>query len=385
MKSMTHIRQMVQGFSLVELMVAMAIALVLTLVITRVMLDHEGAKRTSNTTNDANQNAALAAFEIDRGLRSAGSGYMQSWGPAEGNFLGCTVYAQKDNAALLPRTGAFPAPFSAVETAVRLAPVIIYDGGASASDVIRVMGGNSGFAEMGRAIQSASDTGITLYNTFGWRPKDVMLLGSGAGSCVLQQVADTFAISPPADGSLPLAGHYAHQSVTPVAVTSYGVGDGYAAAIGRIDDTSDSPPDFRLFGVDTNNTTLVTYDMLLQTPDAAPTPLADGVVMLKAAYGVDTNGNSKIDDGEWFPATGNLAAASLIGNQNLLRRVLAVRVGLVVRSSLIEKDAVVPENTELKLFKNTSFETTYTITSGTNHRRHRTLEFTIPLRNALLI
>jgi type IV pilus assembly protein PilW len=110
------------GLSLVELLVAMAIGLVLTLAIATVMVTNEGRKRTINSVNDVNQTGAYASFVLDRALRSAGTGFAQRWQDA----FGCRLNVSLNNTVILPRPGPLPAPFAAVPNgSLRLAPVTV--------------------------------------------------------------------------------------------------------------------------------------------------------------------------------------------------------------------------------------------------------------------
>ena len=145
------------GFSLVELMVSMVIGLILTLAITSVMTSGESNKRSTTTLNDANQTATHISFVLDRSLRSAGSGFVQSWSAAAGGgALGCLVNASRDGSAILPRPRAVAAPFASVPLNLRLAPVVIQR--ETDSDVLTVMSGSAGFAEVGRRVLPASVT-----------------------------------------------------------------------------------------------------------------------------------------------------------------------------------------------------------------------------------
>lgn len=400
---MTHpfVRRPVSGFSLIELMVSMAIALVLTIVIARVMIDSDASKRTSTALNDANQNGAIAAYELDRLLRSSGSGFMQSWNASNGNALGCLVRARLNNAIVLPRPTAFPAPFAATPQNVRLVPfVIMRAAGATAadSDVLRVMGGNSGFAEVGRRIYGTTPNAATaavptaesirLINILGWKQDDLVLLTGAANGCTLQQVGTV-----PTGNTgqiLTLGGPYAQAgSNATVPLYDYAGGNTFAIHLGNISSeaTRNNPPDFRMYGVDTATASLVTYDMLQQTGNALPIPIADSVVGMKAAYGIDANLDGVIDgDNSWVAPTGNYAgteAALLSGSaaaQQLLRTIVAVRVALVVRSPLAEKNDVNPVSS-LTLFAGSPAAITRTLTADEKKFRHRVVEITVPIRN----
>ena len=63
-----------RGFSLVELMVAVVIGLIGTVVIFQVYAVSEGQKRSTVSGGDAQQNGAIGLFTIERELRNAGHG-----------------------------------------------------------------------------------------------------------------------------------------------------------------------------------------------------------------------------------------------------------------------------------------------------------------------
>ena len=99
-----------RGFTLIELMVALAIGLVLVLVITTMVSRQEALRRGVTSGNDLTGNSAFASYTLERELRSAGAGISQ--GVAE-NF-GCVLNVSRNNAQLLPATADFPAPFALV-------------------------------------------------------------------------------------------------------------------------------------------------------------------------------------------------------------------------------------------------------------------------------
>jgi type IV pilus assembly protein PilW len=146
------------------------------------------------------------------------------------------------------------------------------------------------------------------------------------------------------------------------------------------------PPSFQLVGVGDHNT-LYSYD-LLQTVDTPLQARAEGVFELHALYGVDTDGDSKVD--AWVsPSSGDYSLAALSAGTSaaasLLKNIKAVRVGLILRTSLPEKDVV--SSTKLELFSDiNSGSLTYsrTLTDEEQKYRYRTIEATIPLRNNLL-
>ena len=62
-----------RGMTLVELLVAMAMGLAVTLVVSTLLVAGENHKRTTTSTNDADQTGAYAFHALDRAIRGAGS------------------------------------------------------------------------------------------------------------------------------------------------------------------------------------------------------------------------------------------------------------------------------------------------------------------------
>lgn len=368
-----------QGFSLVELMVAMVIGLVLTLVLTSVISRQEGTRRTLTSGNDLTLNGSYVAYLLDRELRSAGSGYAQGWA----NTVGCTLRASLNSTQILPATSAFPAPFGTVPTTLTLAPVVVYAGlGAGGSDVLAVMTGTSGRGETVMSVLPGSAAAglVRLGNTLGFRGNDLVLVTEATRGCMLQQVADPFTGG--ATQPLNLAGAYAANTIDSVSITQFSnSNNAYLALIGN---ASNNQPRFQLIGRDANNT-LVSLD-LLRLSGTAVQPLAEGVVDLRAVYGIaDANGNVA----SWVTPTGATYGATALTNgsttaQQTLRSIVAVRIGLVLRGDLVERDAV--SATSLSLFGDLPGGLTYTynVPTGQERQRFRTVEFTVPLRNVLL-
>jgi type IV pilus assembly protein PilW len=383
MKQSAHL-QAARGFSLIELMVSMAIALVVTLAVFGVLAASEDRKRTSTALNDANQTGAYAAHLIDRSIRSAGSGFTQRWN----EVVGCRLNAVRTGVGtVLPRTNAWPAPFAAMPLALRAAPVLIgrnLSGGGS--DVLFVMAGATGFAESGARVQpsSTSTDSLRLPNTLALRANDLVLVAQDGLGCLLEQVASSFTGG--SGQSLPFGGTYYTATGADVSLQTFSTdGQAYVVPLGN---ATDNLPQMQLYGVGANNT-LFSYDVL--RPDGTDTsvPVAEGVVELRAAYGVDSNNDRQIDtwvspDAAPFDLT-SLTDGSRTARDNL-RSILAVRVGLVLRSALAQREEVAPAT--LAMFQDlvaTAQPPVRALTADERHYRHRVVETTIPLRNVLLL
>ncbi|MCB4365662.1 PilW family protein [Hydrogenophaga taeniospiralis] len=390
------LRHRQRGVTLIELMVALLVGLFLTLAVYMVMSNFESRRRTNTAGSELDKAGALAMAQIDRQLRSAGSGFAQ----AASFAYGCALHASKSDQQILPAKDALAAPFASVDPGTlgvfRLAPALILPGqttpGASgkASDVLVIMASAAAWGGVPAPFtEAAQAAALTLANTLPFSRNDLMLLSDeqpaeagGVAPCLVTQVSSS-ATTGSATNALALAGTWYSATVDKTAVTGYSE-TGTAtvlgnAGLGRL-------PEFVLMGVGDNNT-LYTHD-LLQTTDTPLQATAEGVFELHALYGIDTNTDKKVD--LWVSPTdsksgyglsdlsdGSLAAAGK------LRNIKAIRVGLILRTALPERDEV--SSATVTLFNDINGLThTRDLTSSERHYRYRTLESTIPLRNNFL-
>jgi type IV pilus assembly protein PilW len=148
-----------------------------------------------------------------------------------------------------------------------------------------------------------------------------------------------------------------------------------------------------LFGVGSNRT-LYSYDLLqnlkLVQGSGADTSqaIADGVDQMHAIYGIDTNGDGIQDN--WAGASdAGYDIATVMATPATMRTIVAVRVALVMRGQYPDKNLVSPAT--LTLFSGltnaggTSLQQTVNLSANDQNYRYRVFEFTVPLRNMLLL
>lgn len=382
-----------RGLTLIELLVAMTIGLVVTLAVTSAVIFGESTKRTTTSVNDMGQSGSYAAYVLDRALRSAGSGFAQSW---DLGVFGCKLQAKRSNAAILPRTTAFPAPFErflggATGSAnLRMAPVVIGKGQSpdGTSDVLMVMSGNGAAGDVPRPIISAgaSENILRLDNTVQLKALDIGLVSKAAtADCLLEQVTTGFADSA-GNELLTLSGDYYTAGVGTTLATLVADGAAHFTLLGNTSNVQ-----FQLFGVN-GDRTLMNYDLLRLNGTDASQALIDGVMEMHAIYGVDGNKDGVLDawaapDSAEYNLAGKMAdsATTQAVLADIGRKIVAVRVGLVLRSNTYEKDEVT--FTIPALFSGTGAERAeVSLASGdARHYRYRTVEITIPLRNMQLL
>jgi type IV pilus assembly protein PilW len=392
-----------RGLTLIELLVAMVIGLVVVLAVTSAVTVGEAHKRSTTTTNDMNQSGSYAAYMIDRLLRSAGSGFAQT---GMRGVFGCRLSAARNiggtATTILPRTtSAFPAPFdtllggSGASAAgnLRLAPFLIAKGAAGASDTLVAMGGNAAAGDVPRRVRSGfpDSNNLRLDNTIGLRNGDIGLVSKeGLEDCLLEQVSSTNTeLTTAGNEVLGLGGRYFTSTGATTALSAL-VADG-KALFTPLGNVAANNLQFQLIGVSPNRT-LVAYDLLRAggtggdegTDASATTALADGIVAMYAVYGVDTDSNGVVD--AWIdPGSTDYAIATLMNTPDRMRHIIAARVALVMKSSLLEKEAKTAGN--LVIFSDLPADRhrTLTIAGDDLKYRHRVIDTTIPLRNMLLL
>ncbi|HRI21397.1 MAG TPA: hypothetical protein PLA68_10615, partial [Panacibacter sp.] len=107
-----------------------------------------------------------------------------------------------------------------------------------------------------------------------------------AGGCMLQQIAPATGVT--ADQLTFTGGDYSRNVGSVVSLASFG-GQTSAIQMGNIPSNPalpGSPPQMLLLGVAADNT-LSSYDLLRQNGNTVA-PLADGVIEMRALYGVDS-------------------------------------------------------------------------------------------------
>ena len=369
-----------RGLSLIELLVAMVIGLIVTLAVTSVITVGEGKRRTTTSTNDMDQAGAYAAYLLDRAVRSAGSSLTQSTQPTDRGVFGCRLNV----ASLLPAS-AFPAPFAKnfkAASDLRVAPVLIAKSQSDAgSDVLVVMGGDAVAGGVPRGLTDpGSANTLSMDNTVGISTDDLVLVSqNGTADCLLEQVTGT------STKVLTVGGTYYTAGKTTSLQTLAASTSTYVTPLGN---PANGNVQFQLFGVG-DSSTLYGYDLLQGGGTTTAQALADGVIQMRALYGLDTNGDGILD--AWAdPGATGYDISTVMTTTATLRQIVAVRVSLVMRSASKERDPV--SAASLTLFGDAvdaskkSLAQTVTLTGADDtHYRYRVVDFTVPLRNMLLL
>lgn len=345
----THPQQRPErGFSLVEIMVAVVIGMLGILVIMQVFLVSEGQKRTTSGGADAQENALMALFTMERDLRMSGLGVVG---------LGCTtinVY----NANGTPTNYSFNA-----------GPVTITQNSpAAGSDTVAAVYSTSAYGNIPTTISSAmpdSSAILNVNNGDGFYQGELVIISEPPKPCTIVQASQdgqktgtdwniqhnpggAFVYNPPGGSNIFPAGGY-----------------GAGAKLTNM-------------GSMVNHEYYVQGDNLMMRdvnlPNSATNPLAlvNGVIAIKAQYGRDT---TSPPDG-YVDVYDNTAPASAA-------EVVAIRLAVVARSGQFEKDTVSPATLVLWNGGTIANGGALTLDATAQRYRYKIYQTTVPLRNVI--
>lgn len=348
-----------RGASLLELLVGIVISMLTVLVITQVFLNSEAQRRNPAAGADAQINGILALDAVQRDVRQSG------YGLSGGLWIGaCTTS---------PATG------GAVGLAeLPLAPFVIHAGANAPSDSIEVL--SSGKIDAALQIKLAQShpgggSALVVPAAMGIETGDWLIVATQNGTaCDAFQAQSVSTASP--WGIMPAASVPAYQEGSLLSNM------GAAPIRRRWSIAGSSASEFSL-----QLTDLATGAAVPASSDAYP-----GVVLLRALYAKDSDGNAQVD-------TYDAAAPASRAEWS---QVLGMRLALVVRSPQRSKEPVTATALQWDLGQATvagssacaseathrclSLPLTHTAANGSDewkHYRYRMYESMIPLRNLI--
>lgn len=342
------------GLGLVEILVALVLGLLTTLVIMQVFTLFERDKRTTTGSADAQTSGAIALYTIGRDLQLAGYGLL----PATDSPLECDPSPQidHDNNAATP--------------GITLTPVTITDGGVGvgATDAIDIRFGSSPIGGIPTVISALFDTTVTIPNNLGCQVGDIALVVSGSNCAATRVTGPTDIATPPVLSDPPDRTHVTLESAAGVSAGAN------LACLGTWSR--------QVYAVNNGNLTL------------NGTPIISGIVNLQAQYGVANTADSN-QVALWVNAvaTGGVPwDAPTVQQRN---RIKAVRIAVVARNSQYEKEEVTAacsstteaNPTGLCAWSGSVASPAPTVNLSNDpdwqHYRYRVYETVIPLRNVI--
>lgn len=392
------------GFSLIELMVAVVIGLIGTVVMFQVFAVSENQKRSTTSGNDAQQNGSIALFTLERDLRNSGHGMsplinlgrpMYTWSAVNSAVLTPTIYHP---VLITPGTGSNPPPPDAINVTYSVTEAL------STQIPMTAPSWNSG-AVPNQDVNVVTAAGIALGNQIAICPNIAI---DPTGVCLRGEVT---AIAPSQSGaalSLSAAPYtVGNDLITP----RWNPALGFAATVGPTvaadglvlpaiypgnGSLAQSGSVINL-GQMITRTYAIQNGQLTLNDGATTTEFANGIVYMRAQYGLDTTGTGAID--AWVgprPVQGNPLASFTPDHPLFLTgtdvqiatswaMVKGIRVAIVARSDNMEKE-VVENRPTIPLWTNTNGNPapSYTVPGGDGaHYRYRVFETIIPFRNMI--
>jgi type IV pilus assembly protein PilW len=222
---------------------------------------------------------------------------------------------------------------------------------------------------------------------------------SGTPDCLIEQVTPLTPLSP----TLNFAGIY--YTATSSSTTMAALAANTSSYVTPLGNAAANNIQFMLFGVD-NNRTLYSYDLLQNLnvwggvgADSAQA-IADGVVQMNALYGIDINGDGIQDQWADPGVVGAWDINTVMTTPALMRQIVSVRVALVVRGQYYDLGGGTAANPiavsppQLTIFNGLHSGPNGTgpllaqqinLNATDQQFRYRVFEFTIPLRNMLIL
>jgi type IV pilus assembly protein PilW len=402
------------GMSMVELMVAMVIALIGIIIMFQVFEVSEGIKRTTSGGGDSQQNGIVGLYVIESDLRNAGMGFSDT------AYAGCTILAYDVNRAT-------------PNYSLKLVPVSITAGAnARTADRLTVFYGSQHMVGNSTTLtlnMTSPTSPLRVMTRYGFRPGDLMVVMEPGGAppkdCSLMEV--TSLPASPSDqinhdtgtynldwlGGNPSKTVRANSGIGGVTYTGantanatriFNIGNLYDRA-GVYSVNGSSMPVYNTYSVAVTSLTVASG-----FSSAAAAPVADNIVHMRALYGLDdgvANGTVTYQVGPPAAGDGRIDRFVDAATFNAItppnppwQYVIAVRLVIVARSAQPEIgsggpgsacDTTTAASANRPVWSGTAWQTGTAVNFLTDLDlsadanwmcyRYRTFETTVPLRN----
>lgn len=367
-----------QGFSLVELMIGVLIAIIASIIMFQVFAFSERQKRTTTGASDAQINGAIALDTMEREVRMAGFGLTSSV------LTDCnpeTTYSYKDPGGELP-----------VSTLGAISQPILITQGANGPDTVRILvsaaSAAANYTNAGqiclRSTMPQPSSELNVVSTHGCAEGNMAILvqrqslgSTNAGSCTVMQITHVQDSSlkiqhNPGQGDGPSynpPASYQNANDWPAYAVSSGGCEAYLVCMGAMADSEGTT-----FTIDTNTRQLLRNGVAV----------ASGIMDMQAEYGLVDGAAGPLNT--WQAATGTWAATASF-TQAQVRQIKAIRLALIARSGEYEKpnnanNACDTTATTNGLSSWATFDTTNWPADWQCYR-YKVFETIIPLRNVI--
>ncbi len=367
------------GFSLVEIMVGLAIGMASIIIMLQMLTNAEASKRTTAGGNDAQMNGSLSLYSLERDIRAAGYGINAF------NIVGCALSytTTTDTRAVTVPLG--PVDINPQTVATPVAGLI--PAADAGNDIVMVVYGNAnGSAEGDTLVATSTATAYQITNETAYAIGDRVMVQAATrpANCALSLDRITaingvnLTVTPGKSG-MPVSSVLYNMGAAPVIKV-------YAVREGRL-----TVCDYLAYDCGLAAYAATTNAM----HDTVWVPVAGNIVGLRAQYGRD---NSTVATGMVGVVNvydqitpGTPADTSLRPIQCAWARTMATRLAVVSRSAAYSKDnlttaqptwsgsvvsATAPQNPASAPFDLSG-------DADWQHYRYKTLETAVPLRNTI--
>jgi type IV pilus assembly protein PilW len=361
-----------KGFSLIEIMVALALGMLATIVIMQVFQLSEGRKRTTTSGSDAQTNGALAIYTIERDVKMAGFGLDTS------SYSSCTsAFTYCDGTAACGGSGT-AGPLSSFT----FASIKIADGGTGPDTI------TSQFFANPNTDTFRFPANTTISNTMPQSSSELdvssvsgcaiggMVIVSQGNQCTLMEITQV-------QGTALKIQHNPGSSGPYNPPASYQNANGWpaytqGATVACFGAASNAPVFQKSYYINTTSHLLLLDDNTV-TPAVTSRVVASEIIDMQAEYGVAPSGSQTVSS--WVPATGTWANPTVTD----WKRIKAVRIALVARSSQYEKPVSGACTTTTSTTGWSSWATFDTSNYPADWKcyRYKAYETVVPLRNIL--
>lgn len=340
------------GFSLIEIMVGLAIGMFAMVVMMQVFGAAEGNRRATTGGNDAQVSAALGLYNLERDIRQAGQGISAF------QVLGCSLqYTTMASGESVTLDALAPVTLNSSKVAA----------GDDKTDTVLVVYGSSGGSSEGdplTALSTSASLAVTVPASFTVGDWVMAAPGTRAEPCAL---------------SMGKVSAIAGSTLTVTAATA-------GMVVGDIVYDLGASPTIRAYAVrdhQLKSCDYLQYDCSKSTDDGRWTTVAGGVVSLRAQYARDTTvgnmtGVVSVYDQTTPGSAGDTAASLALYCR--WARVIGMRLAVVAQSTQYDKTYTAPTPTWAG-----SADAPIDISGLSDHQyyRYKTLETTVPLRNMI--
>ncbi|MEN3363879.1 MAG: type pilus assembly protein PilW [Burkholderiales bacterium] len=329
-----------QGFSLVELMVGLVIGLIGILVMMQVFSLADRQQRVTTSGTDAQTTGVMAAFTLERELRSAGFGRLG---------LNCTrLWAH--------RSGASPSTVELQAAAVKITP-----GTQGGNDQLQIGYPSGSLAAVPVTLQqdmAEATAPLRIDSDPSFKTGDMVVITPRAvGECSTLEVTG----APTKTSDPNVAGAMGFQWDLPHTTGTVFPAGGYFAQANVVNLGALTVRNYFI-----QDATLMMRNALV--PSSVPVVVARGIIALRAQYGLDANGDGQLDSWSNAPADP--------------KQIIAVRFALVARGDHFEKGFVTA--TPLTLWDNGPMDKPQlALSAEQRHYRYKVYQTIVPLRNVI--